>query len=82
MELSEVIESLEHKLYKETNNDSWYWQEEIELILEALKNSIPKNKIEELIKEELPDDKICEVCDIYDVNGVDIRRKLEKILEE
>ena len=43
---------------------------------------ISKKKIEEFIKEELPDDEICSFCDRYDVNGVEIKEKLQKLLEE
>lgn len=43
---------------------------------------IPKDKIRKFIKEELPDDETCECCDNYDVNGVLIKQKLMKVLEE
>lgn len=45
-------------------------------------NFIPKDKIKEIIKEELPDDDICKSCGRYDVNGVVIKQKLIKVLEE
>jgi len=41
-----------------------------------------KEKIREFIKKELPDDEIMECCSNYDVNGVAIRKELEKILED
>ncbi len=41
-----------------------------------------KDKIRKFIKEELPDDEIMEVCSCYDVNGVSLRRELEKMLKE
>lgn len=43
---------------------------------------INKDKIRKIINEELPDDEICEVCGNYDVNGVVIKQKLIKVLEE
>lgn len=46
-----------------------------------INNSIPKEKIENIIKEELPDDETCATCDIYDVNGVEIKKKLQELLE-
>ena len=53
----------------------------IKTVLRALRNSIARKKIEEFIKEELPNDKICATCDIYDVNGVEIKKKLQELLE-
>ena len=44
--------------------------------------NILKDKIKEIIKEELPDDDICKSCGRYDVNGVVIKQKLIKVLEE
>lgn len=44
--------------------------------------NILKDKIKEIIKEELPDDDICKSCGRYDVNGVVIKQKLIKLLEE
>ena len=41
-----------------------------------------KNEIEYIISTELPDKEICMKCNNYDVNGVVIRQKLEKILED
>lgn len=38
-------------------------------------------EIREFIKKELPDDEIMECCSICDVNGVAIRKELEKLLE-
>ena len=43
---------------------------------------IHKDKIRDFIKSELPDDDICEACETYDVNGVDIKKELKKLLEE
>lgn len=40
-----------------------------------------KSKIRKIIEEELPDDEIMKVCSMYDVNGIEIRRKLEQLLE-
>ena len=51
-------------------------------IKELKSNSITKDKIKEIIKEELPDDDICKSCGRYDVNGVVIKQKLIKLLEE
>lgn len=44
-------------------------------------NYIRKDKIKKFIDEELPGEEICKSCDIYDVNGVSLKEKLEKILE-
>lgn len=41
---------------------------------------ISKDKIREFIKEELPDDEIMKCCERYDINGIYIREKLEKLL--
>lgn len=43
---------------------------------------IHKDKIREFIKKELPDDEIMKWNIIYDVNGIDLRMKLEELLEE
>lgn len=43
---------------------------------------ICKDKIREFIKKELPDDEAMECCTIWDVNGIDLRIELEKLLEE
>jgi hypothetical protein len=43
---------------------------------------IRKDKIKKFIDEELPGEEICKSCDIYDVNGISIKEKLEKILAE
>ena len=43
---------------------------------------INKDKIREIIIEELPDDDICKSCERYDVNGIVIKQKLIKVLEE
>ena len=42
---------------------------------------IPKQTIREFIDRELPDNDICECCEIYDVNGIDIKNKLLGLLE-
>jgi len=57
---------------------------------EALNNAIRasienvklKEGIENIIKNELPDDDICNCCSIYDVNGIDLKIKLQSLLEE
>lgn len=43
---------------------------------------INKDKIRKIIEEYLPDDEIMEICSVYDVNGILIREKLEKLLGE
>lgn len=43
---------------------------------------ISKKEIREFIKKELPDDEIMECCSICDVNGVAIRKELEKLLNK
>lgn len=43
-------------------------------------NWVNKDDIREFIKKELPDDEIMECCSNYDVNGVAIRKELEKLL--
>ena len=40
-----------------------------------------KDKIREIIEKELPDDEIMKCCTIYDVNGIDLRKELEKIIK-
>lgn len=40
-----------------------------------------KEKIRDFIKDELPDDEICATCNVYDVNGVEIKKKLQELLE-
>lgn len=85
LEQQEEIEELRNKVFKRE-------KEIIELEEYANKNFIRKDdvkakyivkdKIKEIIKEELPDDEICEACEIYDVNGVVIKQKLIKLLEE
>ena len=47
MELEEAIKSLEYKI--KMANDAWYYEEEINTVLQALENSIPKKKIEEIV---------------------------------
>lgn len=57
---------------------------------EALNNAIRasienvklKEGIENIIKNELPDDDICNCCSIYDVNGIDLKIKLQSLLED
>lgn len=41
-------------------------------------NFIAKKKLEDFIENELPDDEICKRCEIYDVNGVYIKKELKK----
>lgn len=55
---------------------------ELDLIKIKGKEYISKDKIRAFIKEELPDDEIMETCQMYIINGVLIREKLEKLLEE
>lgn len=43
---------------------------------------VDKDKIREFIKNELPDDEIMKCCSNYDVNGVRLRKELQKLLEE
>lgn len=43
---------------------------------------ISKDKIKAFIKEELPDDEICSCCEIFDINGIDLKRKLQSLLED
>lgn len=45
-------------------------------------NVIPVKKIEEFIEKELPDDEICECCNIYDVNGIEIKKALQQLIKE
>lgn len=54
---------------------------EYELVFNKGKKMV-KDKIKDFIEEELPSDEACEGCDFYDVNGIEIKRKLEKILKE
>lgn len=42
---------------------------------------VEKDKIRKFIKEELPDDEIMECCEMYDVNGIRLRKELEKIIK-
>ena len=51
-------------------------------ITKLTNNFISKDKIKEFIKEELPDDEICECCNIYDVNGIELKLKLQSLLEK
>ena len=55
----------------------YYGDEKVCMLVEYLKYEIQK-----FIDEELPEDEICEVCERYDVNGVEIKNKLLKILEK
>jgi hypothetical protein len=50
--------------------------------MELINDYISKDKIREFIKKELPDDELMKWNIIYDVDGIDLRKKLEKILEE
>ena len=43
---------------------------------------IHKDKIKAFIKEELPDDEICSYCETFDINGIDLKRKLQSLLEK
>lgn len=43
---------------------------------------VDKDKIREFIKNELPNDEIMKCCSNYDVNGVRLRKELQKLLEE
>lgn len=43
---------------------------------------ISKDIIRNFIKEELPDDEIMESCEMFDMNGVYLRKKLEELLGE
>lgn len=45
-------------------------------------NYVIKDKIRKFIEEYLPDDEIMETCSMYDVNGIYVRKELEKILGE
>lgn len=46
------------------------------------KEYISKDIIRKFIKEELPDDEIMETCEMFDINGVYLRKKLEELLGE
>ena len=46
------------------------------------KKCISKDKIREFIKKELPDDEAIKYYTIWNVNGIDLRKKLEKLLEK
>lgn len=41
-----------------------------------------KNNIKNIIDKELPDDEICKYCELYDVNGITIKKSLKKLLNE
>ena len=59
------------------------WEKCYRAIQELLsENWVDKDVIREFIKKELPDDEIMECCSNYDVNGVAIRKELEKILAD
>lgn len=45
-------------------------------------NYIHKAAIRKFIKEELPDDEIMKTCEMFDINGVYLRKKLEELLGE
>lgn len=81
MELQETIERLRYKL--DNDGESWYYQEEIETVLKALKNSIPKKKIEDKIEELKKEGFEYEnkICTMYYVkqDEIDI---LQDLLEE
>lgn len=76
----EIIKSIIEKLQKE--NLLLSAKENMSDYFEFKRNYILKDKIREIINEELPDDEICKVCEKYDVNGVVIKQKLIKVLEE
>lgn len=71
----------ELKLEKEKNELFVVSGNSINLERHIKNNYISKDKIKKFIKEELPEEEICKSCDIYDVNGVSLKEKLEKILE-
>ncbi len=71
-----------HKMYNNKCVDIMELEENSLTIKQVKENFIPKDKIREIINEDLPDDEICEVCEKYDVNGVVIKQKLIKVLEE
>ena len=59
--------------------------EELKLIFEEGKKEGRRNiviEIRKLIEEELPDDELMETCQNVDTNGVEVRKKLEKIIEK
>ncbi len=43
---------------------------------------VGKDKIKTFMNEELPDDEMCECCEIYDVNGIELKKKLQELLEK
>lgn len=43
-------------------------------------NNYIKQRINDIIKDYLPDDEICKSCDIFDVNGIEIKEELKKII--
>lgn len=54
----------------------------LEKIDKLQKDSISKDIIRNFIKEELPDDEIMKSCEMFDMNGVYLRKKLEELLGE
>ena len=48
---------------------------------EVDENYISKEKIKKFIEEELPGEEICKSCETYDVNGISLKKRLEKLLE-
>lgn len=72
----------ENKELRDTNN-KLYEMGQQRAIQELLsENWVNKEVIREFIKKELPDDEIMECCSNCDVNGVAIRKELEKILAD
>lgn len=63
------------ELKEKYENINWYFENQKE-------NFISKDKIRKFIKEELPDDEIMKCCEMFDSNGIYLRKKLEEILEE
>lgn len=71
-----------HKIANDRRVEIMELEENSLTIKQVQENFIPKDKIKEIIIEELPDDDICKSCGRYDVNGVVIKQKLIKVLEE
>lgn len=80
MKLEEAKEILKSMLNYMENDETE--SEAIETVLQELDNSISKDKITNFIKKELPDDEICTMCDVYDVNGIEVKNKLQELLED
>lgn len=65
--------SLLAKILKDYKNTIEKQQKEIEELKEGIEN---------IIKNELPDDEICNCCNVFDVNGIEIKEKLQSLLEK